>query len=385
MKITRILAISSFAALLAACAADDDSNIGGVVANGDPIAFRVSEASRAEYQGIESLQKYGFYVYANSKTVGTSSFAPFMEKVKISYTPAEDATTAGEWGYSPVAYWPTEKNKVVDFYPVYAYDDPNVTLTYPWDKKPHVRYTVNDDVMKQTDFLWAAPILDVAAQTKIGDTDMTYGQAGLNFTFQHALSGIVVSVKKDDITYVDGTNTYTSMKEALEAVNPFVGAVYKKDYIHSIELSGAFPKFADVDPDATSLDKAWDFTQCNTTAPKYTLLASTSVGEESTEYAIYKNSEGDYLSTKKGKLVVLPCGVMSVVLTINHIVECTNGDTYLITATAHRALEFKPGESVTYDFKYNVAKFIRTSMKKLDTVPTIGIALGETADGMHAK
>lgn len=387
MKINKILALSTFAVLLSACAADDGSiSAEKDTQSAEPITFQVSESSRATFQNAQSLQKYGFRVYANLKSVTTNSIAPYMEGVKVSFVPAATLGENDRWEYSPMTYWPADKDKVLDFYPVYAYDDPNVSVTFGWDSKPHARYTVNDDVMKQTDFLWAAPLLNITGQTKIDGTDKTYGQDGMTFRFMHPLSGVSLSLAEGDVTYVDGANTYTSMKEALDAIDPAVGATYFKDYIHSFEISGAFPKFADVNPDATDINKVWDYSQSLTTNPKYTLLASDEATEESADFAMYKNTDGDYVQTKKGNLVVLPCGSLPVTFTINHVIECNNGDSYLIKAVANTVLKFDAGRLVNYNIKYNVPKFIRASMTKLDSTPTIGIALGgEMSDGMHAK
>lgn len=383
MKIKKILALSSAAVLLSACAADENFESLKRSDYAKPISFNVTESSRADLVDINSLHNYGFYVYANVKDGGTGIVSTLMDGVKISYD-----LTGSKWGYAPLVYWPAGDDKILDFYPVYAYDDPNVILTTNvWDKKPHARYNVNKDVLKQTDYLWAAPLTGVTSKTKIGTTDKTYAQDGINFTFMHPLSGVSISLDNDDITYVDGGGTpYANMKEALTALKPLAGATYDKDYIHSFEITGAFPQFADVNVDAQNLSEVWDFTQSTAEVTTYTLLYADGATEASTDCAIYKNAEGDYHVTKNGKLAVLPCGSLPVTVTINHVVECVNGDVYLIKASANTVFKFEAGRWVVYDIKYNVPTYIATSMSKLDTKPTIGIAIGtEKADGMHAK
>lgn len=386
MKIKNIIALSSAAVLLSACAADEHFEVLKDASKANPITFRVSASSRAAIADNASLQKYGFKVYANVKTAGTSSVTPLMDGVQVSYSPAADAATPGKWTYSPLMYWPAGDDKILDFYAVNAYDDPNVESYIGWDKKPHARYTVNSDVLKQTDYIWAAPVLDVDKESKIGDTEYTYAKDGIPFKFDHPLSGFGIYLAKSNVTYVDGANTYANIKEALDAINPFVGAIYKSDYIHSFEVSGEFPLFADVNPDATKVEDVWNFSMSKATPVTYTLFANNAntAKESDTDFAIYRKSDGSYRPTVNGNVIVLPCGTVPVTVTINHVIECTNGDAYLITATSNKVLKFEPTISTRYDLKYNVAKYI-PEMKKLDRKPTIGVALDQTADGMHAK
>lgn len=386
MKIKNILALSSAAVLLSACAADENFESLKRSDYAKPISFNVSESSRAVLADNATLQNYGFKVYANVKIVGTSSVTPLMDGVQVSYSPAAEAAAPGKWTYAPLMYWPAGDDKVLDFYAVHAYDDPNVESYIGWDKKPHARYTVNSDVLKQSDYIWAAPVLDVNKESKIGDTEKTYAQDGIPFKFEHPLSGFGVYLAKSNVTYVDGANTYANIKEALNALNPFVGAIYKSDYIHSFEVSGEFPLFADINPDATKVEDVWNFSMSKAAPVTYTLFANSAetAQENDKDFAIYRKSDGSYRPTVNGNVIVLPCGTVPVSVTINHVIECTNGDAYLITATTNKSIKFVASQWTRYDLKYNVAKYI-PEMKKLDTKPSIGVKLDQTADGMHAK
>ena len=373
MKIKNILALPSLAVLLLACTSDHVSEGGQTAHSPKAITFCPNEvASRAVVTGASDLQNYGFRVYANVTTDGSSEVTSLMKGTAVHYA------TGDVWTYAPIMYWPLEADKKMDFYAVYGYDDPNVSTVYGWDKKPHSRYTVNNEVQKQTDFLWAAPVVGVTPDTNISGSSFTYGSNGIPFSFRHPLSGVNVVMEDANVTYTSGTTTYANLEEALLALNPTVGADYESDYIHSIEIIGAFAPYADIDADATDINNVWRFPSGPWADKKYTLLASDdpSVTASSTDYEIYKASDG-LRSTDSGMLCVLPCGDLNVTLVINHVVKCVSGDYYLIRATTNQVLNFQAEHMATYNVTYNPVNFI-SSMTILSAAPIVGTPIATT-------
>lgn len=373
MKIKNILALPSLAVLLLACTSDHIGEGGQTAYSQKPITFCPNEvASRAAVTSDGDLQNYGFRVYANVTTEGSSEVTSLMKGTAVRHISGD------VWTYAPIMYWPLEADKKMDFYAVYGYEDDNVSTVYGWDKKPHSRYTVNNDVQKQTDFLWTAPVVGVTPDTNISGSSFTYGSHGIPFSFRHPLSGVNVVMEDANISYVSGSTTYTNLQEALLALNPTVGADYESDYIHSMEIVGAFAPYADIDADATDINNVWRFPSGPWTEKRYTLLASddASVTASSTDYEIYKASDG-LRSTDSGMLCVLPCGDLNVTLIINHVVKCWSGDYYLIRATTNQVLNFKAEHIATYNVTYNPVNYI-SGMTKLSATPVVGTPIATT-------
>ena len=75
-------------------------------------------------------------------------------------------------------------------------DEDNIKSSYDWNNIPQVTFYVNDVVSKQTDYIWAEPLLG----KKLSDYESTNGK--VDFTFQHALSAFEFSLQLD-ITQAD--------------------------------------------------------------------------------------------------------------------------------------------------------------------------------------
>ena len=248
MKKAKYIALSSVALLLASCASDDV--LTPQKDTGQALVFDATAEANDPTRGLvveeADLQANGFKLYAN--TVKNNVATPLMEGTAINYT-------GGSWTYAPIVYWPTEGK--VDFFPVYT--DDNTTCIYGYDKRPHVTYTVPTDVSEQSDFLWAAPILN-----------SDYKSEGFKFSFQHALASIAVEI----------TSYYDGFVEALQDPTNFAGNIdptisgdfatapdetpatladFTERQLVSVEITGKFPAKAEIDPQATSIDKAWVF------------------------------------------------------------------------------------------------------------------------------
>lgn len=248
MKKAKYIALSSVALLLASCASDDV--LTPQKDTGQALVFDATAEANDPTRGLvveeTDLQANGFKLYAN--TVKNNVATPLMEGTAINYT-------GGSWTYAPVVYWPTEGK--VDFFPVYT--DDNATCIYGYDKRPHVTYTVPTDVSRQTDFLWAAPILN-----------SDYKSEGFKFSFQHALASIAVEITSDYDGFVealqDASNFAGNIDPTISDVfatppggTPATLADFTDRQLVSVEITGKFPAKAEIDPKATSIDKAWVF------------------------------------------------------------------------------------------------------------------------------
>ena len=248
MNKARLLAISSVVLLLVGCTADD--TLTPQKNTGQALVFDATAEASDPTRGViveeADLQDNGFKLYAN--TVNNNVATPLMEGTTINYT-------GGSWTYAPIVYWPTEGK--VDFFPVYT--DDNATCIYGYDKRPHVTYTVPTDVSDQTDFLWAAPILN-----------SDYKSEGFKFSFQHALASIAVEITSDYDGFVealqDPTNFAGNIDPTISSVfaTPAGGTPATLDdftdrQLVSVEITGKFPAKAEIDPKAMSIDKAWVF------------------------------------------------------------------------------------------------------------------------------
>ena len=248
MNKARLIAISSVVLLIAGCTADD--TLTPQKNTGQALVFDATAEASDPTRGViveeADLQDNGFKLYAN--TVKNNVATPLMEGTAINYTGVS-------WTYAPIVYWPTEGK--VDFFPVYT--DDNATCIYGYDKRPHVTYTVPTDVSDQTDFLWAAPILN-----------SDYKSEGFKFSFQHALASIAVEITSDYDGFVealqDPTNFAGNIDPTISSVfaTPAGGTPATLDdftdrQLVSVEITGKFPAKAEIDPKATSIDKAWVF------------------------------------------------------------------------------------------------------------------------------
>lgn len=248
MNKARLIAISSVVLLIAGCTADD--TLTPQKNTGQALVFDATAEASDPTRGLvvkeADLQANGFKLYAN--TVKNNVATPLMEGTAINYT-------GGSWTYAPIVYWPTEGK--VDFFPVYT--DDNATCIYGYDKRPHVTYTVPTDVSDQTDFLWAAPILN-----------SDYKSEGFKFSFQHALASIAVEITSDYDGFVEALQDHTNFAGNIDPnissvfATPAGGtsatlADFTDRQLVSVEITGKFPAKAEIDPKAMSIDKAWVF------------------------------------------------------------------------------------------------------------------------------
>lgn len=147
------------------------------------IAFRASTTSST--RGVESTTNNltEFKVYAYHTLDNAEVAKPFMDGVTVS--------KSGEsWGYTNTQYWPNEGT--LDFYS-YAplqyttlVDGNESTVDVPYSDKGFGTFTVNSDVTKQIDLLYAL------------NKNLSKTESPVNVNFRHALSQIVFKSKLTD-------------------------------------------------------------------------------------------------------------------------------------------------------------------------------------------
>lgn len=331
MNKARLLAVSTVVLLMAGCTADD--TLTPQKNTGQALVFDATAEASDPTRGVvveeANLQANGFKLYAN--TVNNNVATPLMEGTAIKYT-------GGSWTYAPIVYWPTEGK--VDFFPVYT--DDNATCIYGYDKRPHVTYTVPTDVTKQTDFLWAAPILN-----------SDYRSEGFKFSFQHALASIAVEITSDYDGFVEAlqnpTNFAGNIDPTISSVfatpaggTPATLADFTDRQLVSVEITGKFPAKAEIDPKATSIDKAWvfEYNDPSLYAERSYRLTSSMLNEtDKSATEMVAKSEADCY------IFVLPSGITNFNVKLTYKFKYKNL-LYLYTLSTTGNENFKAGKQV---------------------------------------
>lgn len=185
-----VMGIAAMAALtLVSCSSDDLDSVSGNSSKNEAISFDgylgrsavAVNGSRGSVLDKDALQKLSetdgaFGVFGNySKEDASEAYGQNLFKnQKVFYSEPN-------WTYSPYKYWLPQGH--IDFL-AYAPYDANTELT---DSKSKISFTVDKDIAKQKDLLWA----NAAGQTQNNNP--------VTFTFNHALSrlGYTVKLKKD--------------------------------------------------------------------------------------------------------------------------------------------------------------------------------------------
>ncbi len=235
MKTRNFIALSALALAAASCSSDVEEQA-SVSEKQTPIGVGtyfgdVTRGTHVDNNGTMGigLQTTGFKLYANVNEASTGKVSPLMNDQLISYD-----NTAGEWKYTPIKYWPTETASTVDFYPRYegtTEDAENIKSSYDWNNIPQVTFYVNDVVSKQTDYIWAEPLLG----KKLENYQSTNGK--VDFTFQHALSAFIFKL------YLDITPADLAVTRVI---------------VNSVSVTGFFAPKATLNPRETDIAKIWN-------------------------------------------------------------------------------------------------------------------------------
>lgn len=218
------MGIAAMAALtLVSCSSDDLNSFSDNSSKNEAISFDgylgrsavAVNGSRGSVLDMPALQKLtdgAFGVFGNySKEGAADGYGENLFKNQpVTYS-------GSKWTYSPYKYWLPEGH--IDFL-AYAPYDKNTTLT---DTKSKIGFTVDKDIAKQKDLLWAnAP-------------GQTQANKPVTFTFNHALSRLGYTVKlkndcSDDVTITLKSITLAGSSDATK------GAFYTSG---TIDLSKA--------------------------------------------------------------------------------------------------------------------------------------------------
>ena len=227
------MGIAAAAALtLVSCSSDDLNSLSDNSSKNEAISFDgylgrsavAVNGSRGSEVKIGDLQNSaeGFGVFGNyKKDDGTEFGSNLFNNVKVTYSSSPEPA---KWKYDNTKYWPTEGH--IDFL-AYA---PYVGET-SLKNNTSIDFTVEGDVAKQKDLLWA----NAKNQTKATNS----GENKVKFTFNHALAKIGYTVKT---SVADDNVTITLNKITLagSATDPAKGAFYTTGTINlSKDLSNA--------------------------------------------------------------------------------------------------------------------------------------------------
>lgn len=185
-----VMGIAAMAALtLVSCSSDDLDSFSDNSSKNEAISFDgylgrsavAVNGSRGSVLDKDTLQKLSetdgaFGVFGNySKEVTTAYGQNLFKNQKVFYSNSE-------WTYAPYKYWLPEGH--IDFLAYAPYDATKTALT---DSKSKISFTVDKDIAKQKDLLWA------------NAKNQTQDNNPVKFTFNHALSrlGYTVKLKKD--------------------------------------------------------------------------------------------------------------------------------------------------------------------------------------------
>ena len=211
------MGIAAMAALtLVSCSSDDLNSFSDNSSKNEAISFDgylgrsavAVNGSRGSVETKEKLKTEGFGVFGNYNSTGGQNFgSDLFNNVKVYSSSTADPV---KWKYDNTKYWPTEG--YINFL-AYAPYVGGKTLT-----NTSIDFTVEGDVTKQTDLLWA----NAKDQTKAKNS----GTNKVELTFKHALAKIGYTVKLKQ-TYSNATITLkkiTLAGSADEKTNAFYTA-----------------------------------------------------------------------------------------------------------------------------------------------------------------
>ena len=225
MKNYCIFELAALAALtFASCSSDNVEDLGGnqasqqVAIGFDGYLGRSAVDTRGSESTTEAIKTDGFGVFGNYTSGSDVSYGSGL----FNNQPVTYSSEGEKWTYTPVKYWPTAGH--IDFL-AYAPHVKGTTL----NNTSCINFTVEKEVAKQKDLLWAYATKQDKSTGKV------------NFTFKHALAKIGYSVKSKN-NYDQTTITVKSIK-LVGSVDEKTDAFYTKG---TIDLSKADNKANDL-------------------------------------------------------------------------------------------------------------------------------------------
>ena len=191
-------------------------------------------------EGNVALSEFGVFAFYRDNKAEAGAEPNFMNNQKVEKD--ENSPLGNGWTYSPVKYWPNEKEDLIDFYAYAPYEEQGKT----WDGQ-NVIVNINSEVSDQKDYLWATPVLNQGKQAV--DDEVV-------FTFHHALTrvGFKVEAVIDEVNdQEDGVNPDTDN----QGKDYYDGATTVS--VQEVELYGPFFSSAKLNlNDGTLSDKTGD-------------------------------------------------------------------------------------------------------------------------------
>lgn len=269
----KIFFFAAIAALaLSSCSSDELVQAEQPVAEGDVVSFSAysGRTTRAEYNAADYdqdatdgdkwnvtklyMQKYGFGVFAYDQGgvdfnsyLATNTYPNFMYNQKVmGYTAAADGALQGEpiwdgtesgsvetatnWSYTPLKYWPNNKDAKVTFQAYAPYDKNIAPIFNVAYKGVGIRYSNTDNY----DLLWGAINENSSTATCYVNQPKPHVADKTIFYFKHALSKLDFTVSYFTDEEHDDSNTGLASGKPELAKNT-------KIVIRSIRLVGTFP------------------------------------------------------------------------------------------------------------------------------------------------
>lgn len=258
------MGIAAVAALtLVSCSSDDLNSLSDNSSKNEAISFdsylgrsavsvNGSRGSVLDKTALQGLTE-GFGVFGNYKNAEGLEFGSnWFDNVKVTYSSKDT-----KWTYDPVQYWLPQGH--IDFLAYAPYDSKYKSKVTNDNQK--LEFTVDPDIKKQKDLLWA------------NATNQTKANKPVTFTFNHALAKIGYTVKTNVVGTGGTTITLNKITLAGSATDPTTGAFYTKG---TIDLSKG--------NDATDLWTKQDGKQYFTWFNGSQSLTSTSESNPETDY-----------------------------------------------------------------------------------------------------
>ena len=310
------MGIAAAAALtLVSCSSDDLNSLSDNSSKNEAISFdgylgrsavavngsRGSELTKTALQGLTE----GFGVFGNYKNAEGLEFGSnWFDNVQVKYSSKDT-----KWTYSPVQYWLPQGH--IDFLAYAPYDSKyNNQVT---EDNQKLDFTVDPDIKKQKDLLWANATNQIKANKPV------------TFTFKHALSRLGYTVK---LNYAYTGTTITLDKITLAGSSDGTGK--------------AFYTTGTIDLSKTSSAGLWT-TSASDAKQKFDWFS----GTQKLATTDYKNPDADYLFVIPQDFSASAADNLYVI--VEYTIEGYKGVTTPMKNTVYQKLEqeFKQGKAYT--------------------------------------
>ena len=310
------MGIAAMAALtLVSCSSDDLNSLSDNSSKNEAISFdgylgrsavavNGSRGSKLDKPALQGLTE-GFGVFGNYSKNSEGTIHAYgknwFDNQKVTYS-------SSAWTYDPLKYWLPQGH--IDFLAYAPYDAKNTAIT---DFKSKIEFTVDKEIAKQKDLLWA------------NATNQTKTDKPVTFTFKHALSRLGYTVKLNN-AYSDATFTLTKITLA--------GS--------SDGTQNAFYTTGTIDLSKTSSTDLWT-TSPSDAKQKFDWFS----GTQTLATTDYNNPDANYLFVIPQKFSAPATDKLYVI--VEYTINYSGGVTATMTNTVYKQLEkdFEQGKAYT--------------------------------------